>query len=498
MRHSIRFKLTLMMLALTGGVILALILLNTTFLGKFYYKTKQSTMKNVYYQINQLYGDIDYDKYQEQDEETLDNIKLELEKICSKNNVNIQIIDFNHHTTFNSGMSSQTIENILNSYIYSINISGSEVISKSDDFLLTSNYDNRLGVKTLNLVGELEYSNFIIMTTTVESIEEAIKFSNHFIEYAGLIVMLLGGIMTTMFARRIAKPITELSGIAEKMADLDFDVKYVSNDKGELGILGNSMNKLSDKLEMTISELKSANISLQKDIEKKEMIDEMRKEFVSNVSHELKTPIALIQGYAEGLKEGINDDPESTEFYCDVIIDEAAKMNNMVKKLLTLQHIESGTEKVNMERFDIIPIIKSVVKANTLLADGKDIKIIFEENNPIYVWADEYQVEEVMTNYVSNAINHADGDKIIRIYTEVKDGKLRVSVRNTGHNIPETELEKVWIKFYKVDKARTREYGGSGIGLSIVKAILDSFGQQCGVYNVDDGVVFWFELDCKN
>lgn len=258
------------------------------------------------------------------------------------------------------------------------------------------------------------------------------------------------------------------------------------------------MNKLSDKLEMTISELKSANISLQKDIEKKEMIDEMRKEFVSNVSHELKTPIALIQGYAEGLKEGINDDPESTEFYCDVIIDEAAKMNNMVKKLLTLQHIESGTEKVNMERFDIIPIIKSVVKANTLLADDKNIKIIFEENNPIYVWADEYQVEEVMTNYVTNAINHADGDKIIRVYTEIKDGKIRVSVYNTGHNIPETELEKVWIKFYKVDKARTREYGGSGIGLSIVKAIIDSFGQQCGVYNVDDGVVFWFELDCKN
>ena len=200
MRHSIRFKLTLMMLALTGGVILALILLNTTFLGKFYYKTKQSTMKNVYYQINQLYGDIDYDTYQAQDEETLDNIKLELEKICSKNNVNIQIIDFNHHTTFNSGMSSQTIENILNAYIYSINISGSEVISKSDDFVLTSNYDNRLGVKTLNLVGELQYSNFIIMTTTVESIEEAIKFSNHFIEYAGLIVMMLGVIITTMFA----------------------------------------------------------------------------------------------------------------------------------------------------------------------------------------------------------------------------------------------------------------------------------------------------------
>lgn len=498
MKDSIRFRLTILLFALTGGIILAITVLNTTFLGKFYYITKQSTMEKTYYQIDNLYQNIDYDKYQDQDVEIIENLKLELEKICSKNNVNIQIIDFNHHTVFNSGMSNEAIEKILNSYIYSINLSDSKIIMKSDDFLLTSNYDSRLGVRTLNLVGDISYNNFIIMTTTVESIQDAIKFSNRFVEYIGFLVMIIGVVMAAIFAKKIATPIIELSDIAEKMAELDFNVKYTSHDKGELGVLGNSMNKLSDKLESTISELKSANISLQRDIEKKEKIDEMRKEFVSNVSHELKTPIALIQGYAEGLKEGINDDRESMEFYCDVIIDEANKMNNMVKKLLTLQHIESGTDKVVMERFDIVPIISSVVKSNKLLADGKDIRIIFEQKDPIYVWADEYQIEEVLTNYVSNAINHASNDKVIRIDTNVSNGVLRVNVFNTGANIPENELEKVWIKFYKVDKARTREYGGSGIGLSIVKAIMESFGQSCGVYNTDNGVVFWFELDCKN
>lgn len=498
MKDSIRFKLTILLFALTGGIIFVITILNTTFLGRFYYLTKQSTMEKTYYQIDNLYQSIDYDKYQAQDTEVIEEIKLELEKICSKNNVNIQIIDFNHHTIFNSGMSNEAIEKVLNAYIYSINISDSTIITKSDDYVLTSNYDSRLGVKTLNLVGDISYNNFVIMTTTVESIQDAIKFSNRFVEYIGLVVMIIGVIVATIFAKKIAKPIIELSDIAEKMAELDFDVKYTSNDKGELGILGNSMNKLSDNLEQTISKLKSANISLQRDIEKKEMIDEMRKEFVSNVSHELKTPIALIQGYAEGLKEGISDDPESMEFYCDVIIDEAAKMNNMVKKLLTLQHIESGTEKVTMDRFDIVPIISSVVKSNKLLADGKDIRIIFNQKDPIYVWADEYQIEEVLTNYVSNAINHATNDKIIRIDTNITNGVLRVNVYNTGANIPEDELDKVWIKFYKVDKARTREYGGSGIGLSIVKAIMESFGQKCGVYNTEDGVVFWFELDCKS
>ena len=140
---------------------------------------------------------------------------------------------------------------------------------------------------------------------------------------------------------------------------MDFDEKYTGTDKTEISILGNNSNALSETLETTISELKTANNELLKDIEKKDKIDEMRKEFLSNVSHELKTPIALIQGYAEGLKEGINSDEESREFYCDVIMDEANKMNIMVKKLLTLNQLEFGNDVVNMERFDIVALIKN-------------------------------------------------------------------------------------------------------------------------------------------
>jgi signal transduction histidine kinase len=213
------------------------------------------------------------------------------------------------------------------------------------------------------------------------------------------------------------------------------------------------------------------------------------------VTHELKTPIALIQGYAEGLKDNINESPEDREFYCDVIIDEAAKMNQMVKKLLTLNQLEFGTTQVEFSRFNITELLQSVLDSTDILAKQKEVTVYYEQQEPVYVWADEYMIEEVVTNYISNALHHADGAKIIEVKVISYADRVRVAVYNTGANIPEEELSKLWIKFYKVDKARTREYGGSGIGLSIVKAIMDAHNQKYGVKNHSAGVEFWFELD---
>ena len=241
--------------------------------------------------------------------------------------------------------------------------------------------------------------------------------------------------------------------------------------------------------------------SFNKIINRYKELENTRQEFVSNVSHELKTPIALIQGYAEGLKEGITDDPESMEFYCDVIMDEANKMNTMVKRLLTLNQIEFGNDEPEMERFDINELIASVADANAIRAGQKNMSIVFDNRNEHnFVWADEYKTEEVLTNYISNALNHCDGKRAIEVRTEKSEngGTITVTVYNSGKNIDDEDLERIWEKFYKTDKARTREYGGNGIGLSIVKAIMDSMGQEYGVRNVSDGVEFWFNLDCKS
>lgn len=179
-------------------------------------------------------------------------------------------------------------------------------------------------------------------------------------------------------------------------------------------------------------------------------------------------------------------------------MDEADKMSNMVKRMLDLNQIEFGQNQMQIERFDIVMLIKSVLSASDIKIKQKEVTVKFDFNEPVYVWADEYQIEEVVTNYVSNALNHIDYEKVITVSMERDEDIVKVLVHNTGKNIPEADIDKVWVKFYKVDKARTREYGGNGIGLSIVKAVMDAHNRRCGVFNTEDGVTFWFELDCKS
>ena len=303
------------------------------------------------------------------------------------------------------------------------------------------------------------------------------------------------GLIIQMVSRRLSEPLLELARLSQRMSALDFDVKFSGEEDDEIAFLGNHMNRLSETLEKTISELKTANNELQKDIEQKTKNEEMRREFLSSVSHELKTPIALIQGYAEGLKECINDDPESRNFYCEVIMDEAGKMNRMVKNLLTLNELEFGSEVVTMERFDITLMIHNLLQSVKILFEQKQVRLVFEQTEPVFVWANEYKLQEVMNNYISNALNHVEGEKVIKITIRRQTDRVRVGVFNTGKPIPEQDLERIWDKFYKVDKARTREYGGSGVGLSIVKAVLESMHRNYGAVNYENGVEFWFDAD---
>lgn len=373
-----------------------------------------------------------------------------------------------------------------------------DILYEADTCTLQQVYDDRMLDYYYELWGTLDNGSSFMIRVSVQGIKDNVKIFNSFIPIVGIVIILVGAVAAFVFSSYISKPIKKIARVSEEVANLNFDVRYTGSDKGEIGVLGKSINNMSEKLEENISQLKAANLQLQKDIARKEEIEEMRSGFLSNVSHELKTPIALIQGYAEGLKDGITDDPESMDFYCDVIMDEANKMNIMVKRLLTLNQIEFGQDELVIERFNLIELLNSVVMANELRAGQKDIQITFEKNDDkLDVWADEYKTEEVITNYISNAINHCDFDKIIRVYYKRMQDTVRVYVYNTGKHIPDEDIENIWIKFYKVDKARTREYGGNGIGLSIVKAIMDAYGKQCGVSNVEGGVEFWFDLDAK-
>lgn len=477
-------------LGMVAGTVLLCWFLNTTFLEYYYTYNKQKAM---------LEGFSTIDGESRQDTMESAGFDVEFERICSDGNISILIISADGSIVRTSVNDTQTIKRQFMDVLFGNYDSGaSEIIKETNDYVLRKQADSRMGSEYLILLGTLSDGNLILMRTALESIRESAGISNRFLAYSGTLAVVLSAMLSIFASRKIAKPILELTDISKRMTDLDFNAKYQSKGENEIDQLGEHINQLSHTLEKTISELKSANNELLIDIERKTQIDEMRKDFLSNVSHELKTPLALIQGYAEGLLECINEDEESRSFYCEVIMDEADKMNQMVKKLLTLNQLEFGNDIVTMERFDLTELIRGVLASASILLKQNEITLTFNTDMPMYVWADEFKVEEVVTNYLSNAIHHVQDPKHIDIkYTQMED-YVRVSVFNTGQQIPAEDIDQIWVKFYKVDKARTREYGGSGIGLSIVKAIMDSFHRECGVRNHANGVEFWFELDTKS
>ncbi|MCD7750537.1 MAG: HAMP domain-containing histidine kinase [Lachnospiraceae bacterium] len=428
----------------------------------------------------------------------------DLEQMCQQYNLTALIVDATYNPLVYSTMDMETVRNRLYRYVLSyrimgnsgIELNGSQILEQGDDYFIIDTMGEKDTTRQIEIWGWTASGYMYLFAVSRESISESAALSNRFLIAIGISAGLIAALIGWMTSSRISKPILELAGISERITHLDFDAKYTGKEKNEIGVLGQNMNALSESLEETISQLKTANTELQRDLELKTALDEQRQELLSSVSHELKTPIALIQGYAEGLKDGIADDPETLNEYLDVILDESERMNRMVKSLLSLNELEEGRDSFTMERFDAAELVRNYLAGAEILFADSGAALTLHCPDSLYAWGDEFKVEEVLMNYVSNAAHYVCGDgKRIEINVEDIGKQVRVSVYNSGSQIPEESLPRVWEKFYKVDKARTRTYGGSGVGLSIVKAIMEGMGQQYGVYNVEDGVVFWFTLE---
>ncbi len=488
MKHSIRKKITLIFSVVLLAALAACWLANDIFLERYYLANKGNVLKDAYQKMNEASGNKTLET---------DDFLQDLNIICETNNISLFVMESNGQPKIYMMKNYELMRHRLYAYLFGQLPPGEkgELSEEEDTYAIWMNTDHYSRVEYLEMTGTLSSGELFLMRAALEPIRESVQLANRFLLYVGLTVLVAGGLIIQVLAQRLTEPLLELARLSERMSNLDFDVKFTGEKEDEIAFLGKHMNRLSETLEKTISELKTVNNELQRDIEQKTRNDEMRKEFLSNISHELKTPIALIQGYAEGLQECIHDDPESREFYCEVIVDEAGKMNQMVKNLLTLNELEFGNEVVAMERFDIAFMIDNMLKAAKILFEQKQVRLIYEQQEPVYVWANEYKLQEVMNNYISNALNHVDGERVIKVTVCKQEKRVRVGVFNTGRQIPEEDLDRIWEKFYKIDKARTREYGGSGVGLSIVRAILESMHRDYGVINYKNGVEFWFDLD---
>lgn len=487
MKQSIRRQMMVVFVGLIVFILVLLFVVNSTFLEQYYTVHKEADLLNAYKSLDKAVKEGNL-----ADEDVCDALTRQLER------ANIEaVVAGNNETPYSTvrGDGSSPLYMKLISHLFNQNQDKRKILKSEDNYQISKTMDFMTKTEYLEMWGNLSDGSVFILQSPLESIRESASLANKFLVYMGGIAVILGALLVCFFSRRITEPIKELAALSQQMADLDFEAKYTSGGDNEIGVLGRNFNIMSSRLEKTISELKGANNQLLKDIEHKEKLENMRSEFLGNVSHELKTPIALIQGYAEGLKEGVNDDPESREFYCEVIMDEANKMNQMVKNLLVLNQLEFGAQELEFGRFDIVSLLKGVISSCDLFIQQAEATVDFIADEKVFVWADEFKTEQVIRNYLTNAIHHVENEKRIEIRVVSRGQTVRVSVFNSGKPIPAEDLEKLWDKFYKVDKAHTREYGGNGIGLSIVKAIMESFHQDYGVNNFENGVEFWFELD---
>lgn len=553
MQHSIRHRIMLIYVGLMVATILAILVVNNWWLERYYVNQKLKVMEEAYNTVNhkvmeeaqdgesissvisreleaewQQWGQMPFDENGEDadtqtddsensrsfrsywkqkkknqtatnSDQDNDTILRTIRTFGERNNLTTVLIDSSTGKAFlSSGRESDFLAQKVQRYVLGKGGGDAQILKEHDNYIVETNYDKRSNASYMEAWGFFsDNSTLFIMSMPLAGIHDSVMLANRFTTFVGFVALILGTIIMYFVANRVIKPVLALAALSEKMSNLDFDAHYEADAQDEIGILGRNMNNLSSRLKDAIGALQDANRQLQHDIDEKTQIDEMRKEFIANVSHELKTPIALIQGYAEGLTEGMCEDEESRNYYCEVIMDEAGKMNKMVKQLLTLTALEFGNDAPSMDTFDITELIQNLIRSSSILIQQNEATVCYQPDGPCMVFADEFKIEEVVTNYLTNAIHHLDGERRIEIRVEKIGETVKVTVFNTGNPIPEADLPNLWTKFYKVDKARTRAYGGSGIGLSIVKAIMDIHHQSCGVVNVEGGVEFWFTLQAQ-
>lgn len=316
------------------------------------------------------------------------------------------------------------------------------------------------------------------------------KAANEFITVIAVLCLLGSIVWVVIFAKRFSKPITEMNIITRDMANLNFDRKINVTRTDEIGQLAMSVNEMSNSLSATLENLKSTNAKLVDEIELERQLDKMRKTFVANVSHELKTPISIISGYAEGLKLNIN--AESREKYCNTIIDESCRMNQLVLSILELSKYESGQLTAQKTDFDIADMSNTLVER---IFDKTDITAVSTVKSDTKVFADQMLIEQSLTAYLENAKSHVNQGGTVTVFAEDNGDKLRVCVNNTGSHVPPEKMPYIWQSFYRGDNSHKRDNTRFGLGLSIVQAVMNMHGSSCGVYNTENGVTFWIEID---
>lgn len=493
MKHSLSKRLFRITLCLIFGLLLLIYFTQSFLFEKFYFYRKTSFLIKEISKIQTLYS------YQNSNDYALYQA---LDKFENDNNSKVAIFSLNGDLMYlpNKIENKDTVtiltkfcDELINDKTLILDVINSSKI-KVTRFYNQGNEKQKLGIiAPMSLKSNND--SVIISVSAIQPIEEASKIIDEFYIYVFLGLTILAWILSSIYSNLISTPLIKLNTVANKMSNMDFSVSCDIDREDEIGNLAHTLNFLSNNLQKALTDLKQKNQKLEEDIEKERKLENMRKEFVDNVSHELKTPIGIIEGYAEGLKDGIVSGDDAVA-YLETIISESQKMNTLVKNMLDLSKLESGAIKPKFESFNMNRLISKILKNNHLKFKEGNLKVNFASSNEYsYVYADIFQMDQVITNIITNAIKYTPPGNLIDITLNEEHDKFKISVKNMGINIPKEEINKLFDKFYRLDKSRQRTKDSTGLGLSIVKNILQLHNSKFDIININNGVEFYFYLN---
>lgn len=396
-----------------------------------------------------------------------------------------QLLSNNSMFTAGSGFSSITFPYVSESYLVNKE-------RKGVDYTMIENVEGE--PKQVYFSKQMTQFNRkiqVFTTVSLQSVDEVVSVMVTYIPVFFVLSLLFATLIAALFSKKVTKPIISLSETANNMANMELDAISELKGKDELGVLSNSINQLAVNLKNTMEQLLDQNQQLTAKMELKAQQEAERKVFVANVSHELKTPLGIIKSYMEAIRDGVKIEKQA--YYMKVILDEIETMDSLIKEMLLLSKLDEGKVKYSMSLFDLEPMLMEIVshfdEALKLSGLRLDIK------TPLgTVYGDEEKINQVLINLFSNAVKYSTQDTTIRIETILQNGQVEFYIHNECETFTEDELERIWERFFKIDSSHNRDKEGSGIGLTIVKSILEDHQAKYGVYNTSKGVCFYFVL----
>ncbi|NLU51774.1 MAG: HAMP domain-containing protein [Clostridiaceae bacterium] len=481
MKKSIQSRIMFYSGALLLSVLICQIIFSVFLFRSYYTNLKKSEVEKLFYELKENYSD---------DPDTISSI---IQKAQDAYNINVHITD-GKKVIYGRGLN--VVSRVLSGrgleMIYSLEPKAT-ISSISERANISQWAQARLG--SIVLMGKFKYNGgwrYVRITSPIEAIDASVAAFTKVNAVISVLILIIGVAGSLIFARRISRPIREIEEVARNVALLNFDVHADENTStSELGSLSKSINAMSDKLKSLITDLQASNAKLKEDVDAQKRLDRMRRDFVANVSHELKSPLHLLMMYCENLKHNINNIDK--DYYCDTIIEEVNRMNDMVMSLLDLSALENGLSRIKTERVDLSGLVDSVTTKLSVLFDGLSERVSIESG--VCIDGDSHYLEQAIKNYVTNAVSHTPVGGRISISLRRQGDKALFTVFNEGEHIRREDMEHIWESFYKTDKARVRtEEKHSGLGLYIVKTIISAHNGEYGARNVDNGVEFWFSL----